>query len=219
MYFSYLMVWKFVMWFILSLSATSKSVDIEFPEGTLNIPEITGGPLLNIYQFKQIHFHWGQGDEGSEHEIDGKRYAMELHIVFFNEILKSYDEAIKSPTGLTVISILGQISSENNTDLDAFIGDLQQLSSPNSEIRKNFISQFSWINNSISHNYYSYHGSLTTPPHSGSIIWILMTNVFNISSTQMGEFRHLHSKTGDKCIDSNFRTLQDLNGRTIYYSP
>jgi hypothetical protein len=34
---------------------------------------------------------------------------MELHIVFFNEILKSYDEAIKSPTGLTVISILGQV--------------------------------------------------------------------------------------------------------------
>ena len=34
--------------------------------------DITGGPVLDEYQFLQFHMHWGSNDnEGSEHVIDG----------------------------------------------------------------------------------------------------------------------------------------------------
>lgn len=39
-----------------------------------DVPFITGGPLLERrYLFEQMHFHWGPGDCGSEHEINGRK--------------------------------------------------------------------------------------------------------------------------------------------------
>lgn len=45
---------------------------------------IVKGPALNdkVYKFVQLHFHWHYNDsEGSEHAIDGKRYALEVSYV------------------------------------------------------------------------------------------------------------------------------------------
>jgi hypothetical protein len=38
-----------------------------------DLPFITGGGLDGLYQFAQLHFHWGEGLQGSEHTIDGKQ--------------------------------------------------------------------------------------------------------------------------------------------------
>lgn len=46
---------------------------------------IVKGPALNdkVYKFVQLHFHWHYNDsEGSEHAIDGKRYALEVSYMF-----------------------------------------------------------------------------------------------------------------------------------------
>ncbi|XP_073987514.1 carbonic anhydrase 2-like isoform X2 [Rhodnius prolixus] len=44
---------------------------------------ITGGLLQKVYSFSQLHFHWScKTGEGSEHLINGRRYAMEGHFVF-----------------------------------------------------------------------------------------------------------------------------------------
>ena len=49
------------------------------------IPTISGGGLKGTYEFAQLHFHWGDsGDKGSEHQIDGKAFSMEAHLVHFN---------------------------------------------------------------------------------------------------------------------------------------
>jgi hypothetical protein len=46
----------------------------------------------------QFHFHWGKNDnEGSEHLVDGKSYAAELHLVHWNsQLYASPAEAVKS---------------------------------------------------------------------------------------------------------------------------
>lgn len=37
-------------------------------------PTISGGPLNGVYEFSQMHFHWGDNDTmGSEDLIDGRR--------------------------------------------------------------------------------------------------------------------------------------------------
>lgn len=37
-------------------------------------PTISGGPLSGVYEFAQLHFHWGENDTmGSEDLIDGHR--------------------------------------------------------------------------------------------------------------------------------------------------
>lgn len=42
--------------------------------------EVSGGGLNGTYSTIQFHFHWGNAEhlEGSEHEVDGKRYPMEV---------------------------------------------------------------------------------------------------------------------------------------------
>jgi len=42
---------------------------------TDEFPTVSGGPLNGLYEFNQLHFHWGDNDTfGSEDLIDGKRY-------------------------------------------------------------------------------------------------------------------------------------------------
>lgn len=46
---------------------------------------ISGGPLKSSYILDNIHWHWGENDAaGSEHALNGKRYAAEAHFVFYN---------------------------------------------------------------------------------------------------------------------------------------
>lgn len=38
-----------------------------------------GGPLIGTYRLRQFHLHWGAADDhGSEHMVDGVRYAAEV---------------------------------------------------------------------------------------------------------------------------------------------
>lgn len=48
------------------------------------ISELRGGPLEAMYVLEQFHCHWGATeDEGSEHTVDGRRYAGEVvHFTF-----------------------------------------------------------------------------------------------------------------------------------------
>ncbi|GBM35061.1 Carbonic anhydrase 2 [Araneus ventricosus] len=40
----------------------------------------------SVYTFQQLHFHWGSRyDQGSEHTLDGRRYALEAHFVHTNK--------------------------------------------------------------------------------------------------------------------------------------
>ena len=43
---------------------------------------LSGGALEGEYELWQLHAHWGSDDDkGSEHTVDGKAYAGELHLV------------------------------------------------------------------------------------------------------------------------------------------
>lgn len=42
--------------------------------------ELTGGPLDGTYVLEQFHCHWGSSDEeGSEHTVNGKKFAGEVN--------------------------------------------------------------------------------------------------------------------------------------------
>ena len=42
---------------------------------------LSGGPLSGEYRPIQLHFHWG-----SEHQLEGRRYPLEMHIVHKKEM-------------------------------------------------------------------------------------------------------------------------------------
>jgi carbonic anhydrase len=54
---------------------------------------------------------------------------------------------------------------------------------------------------------YRYDGSLTTPPGSEGVAWLVMTTPIQLSSAQIGQFTAL--------IRGNNRPVQALNGRSV----
>uniref|UniRef100_A0A8C6A188 Carbonic anhydrase n=1 Tax=Marmota marmota marmota TaxID=9994 RepID=A0A8C6A188_MARMA len=51
-----------------------------------NESRISGGGLAAPYRATQFHLHWSKElDRGSEHSLDGERFAMEMHIVHEKE--------------------------------------------------------------------------------------------------------------------------------------
>ncbi|CAL4097252.1 unnamed protein product, partial [Meganyctiphanes norvegica] len=121
---------------ICSNSATAEPDDLQFsPSYNDPIPEIQitnnghtvgassasfesmnvfGGGLPAVYNLAQFHFHWGcENNRGSEHTVDGNRYAMELHLVHYNTNYGNLSEALKYDDGLAVLGIFFDVGAEN----------------------------------------------------------------------------------------------------------
>ncbi|PVD20782.1 hypothetical protein C0Q70_18943 [Pomacea canaliculata] len=72
-------------------------------------------------------------------------------------------------------------------------------------------------------DYWTYEGSLTTPPCSENVTWILMRYPLMVSYQQMEEFRRLKTHNrgeqprpgDDGTMADNFRPTQPLNGRVV----
>lgn len=59
------------------------------------------------YTLVQFHCHWGAtNDQGSEHTINGNKFAGELHFVHWNSTkYKTLVEAAQHPDGLCVLGV------------------------------------------------------------------------------------------------------------------
>ncbi|MGT2907750.1 carbonic anhydrase [Streptococcus dentiloxodontae] len=141
-----------------------------------------------VYKLEQFHFH-----APSENEIDGKTYPLEGHFVY-----KTDDGKI------TVISVLYQYGEENQ--------ELKQVwdNMPKSVDKEKELPDTVSVDKLYPENkdYYNFEGSLTTPPCTEGVNWIVFKNQETISKEQVEKF----SKTLG--FDNN-RPIQDTNGREI----
>ncbi|XP_048638721.1 carbonic anhydrase 13 isoform X2 [Marmota marmota marmota] len=98
---------------IISNSGHSFSVDFDDTEDK---SVLRGGPLTGSYRLRQFHLHWGSADDhGSEHMVDGVKYAAELHVVHWNsDKYPSFVEAAHEPDGLAVLGVFLQIGEHNS---------------------------------------------------------------------------------------------------------
>uniref|UniRef100_A0A0A9X2S9 carbonic anhydrase n=1 Tax=Lygus hesperus TaxID=30085 RepID=A0A0A9X2S9_LYGHE len=63
--------------------------------------------------------------------------------------------------------------------------------------------------------YFSYTGSLTTPPCTEGVTWIWFTETMKVSPHQVNILHEITDEYGHK-VESNFRGTQPLNGRSVY---
>lgn len=64
--------------------------------------------------------------------------------------------------------------------------------------------------------FYTYQGSLTTPPCSQAVTWIIFPQAIDVSSMQMDNFRILTDRRGENIVN-NYRFLQPKGKRLIYF--
>ena len=142
-----------------------------------------------VYHLKQFHFH-----TPSEHTINGQQAPMEMHWVH-----QSDDAA------LAVMSVLFKESATANKDYEALIANLPAQKGQKLEIEDLNLDldvhlpddNFAW----------HYTGSLTTPPCTENVQWLVLREQIPLSKEQINAF--------SSRIGPNNRPVQPLNDRVI----
>ncbi|MBK6787866.1 MAG: carbonic anhydrase family protein [Rubrivivax sp.] len=139
------------------------------------------------FELKQFHFH-----SPSENQINGKSFPLEAHLVHAD---KDGDLAVVSvvfdlgPSNPAVGAAWGQMpKAEGKAALPAKVSAKGLLPA--------------------NRDYYRYNGSLTTPPCSEGVRWVVMKKPMTISKEQLEAFK---TTLG---FDNN-RPVQPLNARPI----
>ncbi|XP_046839912.1 carbonic anhydrase 2-like [Xenia sp. Carnegie-2017] len=176
---------------------------------------VRGGPVTHTYKLAQFHFHWGVHDDvGSEHTVDGKPYAAELHLVHYNtDLYASAGDALTAENGLIVFGIFLTVGDTEHAGLQKIIDKISQIQSSGASITlESAFNPIVLFPDNL--DYWSYPGSLTTPPLSESVTWVVFKQPIVVSSGQVAAFREIESADG-QCLCQNFRPTCELNGRVV----
>lgn len=141
------------------------------------------------YYLVSAHFHCP-----TEHHLNGTEYDCELHLVHQRSVI---EEDIDQNNYL-VIGILFQAKENANTNL---IADEKASIDLNE-----FLSQ--------SRQYFYYKGSLTTPPCSPSVNWLVLSQVIDASPSQIQSLKTWINSVYNYNI-GNDRDVQKVNSRTV----
>lgn len=177
---------------------------------------LSGGPLGNQYKALQMHAHWGSVDgRGSEHTLDGVSFDAELHIVHYNTKYKEAGQAVDKPDGLAVLGMFLKVGKAHPT-FEALCKCLEevQLKGQTTAIEddldpEDFLPE--------DRTYFTYDGSLTTPPLFESVTWIVFQTPVEVSKEQLVKMRSLRigSESGCDSIQDNYRPPCLLGNRKV----
>lgn len=140
------------------------------------------------YELLQFHFH-----TPSEHKLNGKDAEMEIHFVH-------QDKA----GNYAVLAVLMHAGNENKA-LKSLFDNLPKEDHTNHNVKGVFIDPKDILPKNL--NYYSYFGSLTTPPCDEKVHWYLLKSPIEVSPAQIQKFKDIYSH--------NSRSINPLNGRIV----
>ncbi|XP_038292057.1 LOW QUALITY PROTEIN: carbonic anhydrase 5B, mitochondrial-like [Canis lupus familiaris] len=152
---------------------------------------------------------------GSEHTVDSKCYPAELHLVHWNAVkFENFEDAALEEHGLAVIVFLKL--GKHHQELQKSVDTLPSVK------HKDTLVAFGSFDPSClmpaCPDYWTYSGSLTTPPLSESVTWIIKKQPIEVDHDQLEQFRTLlFTSEGEKekrMVD-NFHPLQPLMNRTV----
>ncbi|ELR49900.1 Carbonic anhydrase 2, partial [Bos mutus] len=174
------------------------------------------GPLTGTYRLVQFHFHWGSSDDqGSEHTVDRNKYAAELHLVHWNTKYGDFGTAAQQPDGLAVVGVFLKVGDANPA-LQKVLDALDSIKTKGKSTGFPSFDPGSLLPNVL--DYWTYPGSLTTPPLLESVTWIVLKEPISVSSQQMLKFRTLNfNPEGEPelLMLANWRPAQPLKNRQV----
>ena len=172
------------------------------------------------YELWQFHAHWGADDaQGSEHTVNGKMYPAELHLVHWNKKYESPNVAAGQPDGLAVLGLFMEVG-EAHEEFGKVCEALANIKDKNqkSDICDLKIDCNNFLPKDGDKAFWTYEGSLTTPPLLESVIWHVFQKPIQVSAEQMETMRSMNfaseSSSAGKMVN-NYRPPCPLNGRPV----
>lgn len=162
------------------------TIEVEYHEGS---SIVYNEKTYNVLQF---HFH-----QPSEHTIDGEAFPMELHIVHQNP----------ESGNLAVVGVMLAEGDESNEAYSAVFDNLPaEVGEPDEETE--MMINVADLLPMDTETYFTYEGSLTTPPCTQIVRWLVLAEPVVLSAEQIEAFGAIY--------DNNARPVQPLNTRDLF---
>jgi len=145
------------------------------------------------YFLKQFHFH-----SPSENQLNGQAFPLEIHFVH------------QGSTGnLAVVGVFIK-EGKANAELAKILTNLPALKEQKHTLQNPNLDLYGLLPSK--HSFYSFKGSLTTPPCSENVEWLIMAEPIQASFEQIAKLKQFLGH-------ENAREVQPLNKRKVFYTP
>jgi carbonic anhydrase len=142
----------------------------------------------HIYTLKQFHFH-----HPSEEHINGKSHALVAHLVHSD-----------ADGRLAVVAILFDQGADN-AEIDSIWLNIPKEKEKTADLASVTINAKDLL--PADHGYFTFSGSLTTPPCSEGVTWYVLRNPSHMSEAEIKAFAKLYPHDN--------RPIQPLNDREV----